>query len=94
MLAQPAASDPTTPRYIVTAPRHPAPEGFTAVDHGILFDHTLSMTARGLLFEMLSYPPGWSTTAAERTGGGRESVAEIAAALHELEDAGLVTVQS
>lgn len=74
-------------------------EGWVPIANSAARDHRLSWRARGLLTELLSYPPGWVTTvkdlvdlgrAARKDGGHAEGRDAMYAAMEELHTFGYV----
>ncbi len=64
--------------------------GFTLIDNRVLRDHRISYRARGLLFELLSYPDGWEIdlTRLSRRSGQVEGRDALRAAMRELDSVG------
>ncbi len=74
--------------------RRPTVE-WTQVPNAVARDHRLSWRARGLLLELLSYPPGWEVTiddlvkqAARHSSGATEGRDAMRKAARELKDVG------
>jgi len=74
-------------------------EGWVPIANSAARDHRLSWRARGLLLELLSYPPGWETTVralvdlgrnARKEGGHAEGRDAMYAAMEELHTFGYV----
>lgn len=68
----------------------PVPEhgGWNPIPHDTARDRRLDRRARGLLFEILSYPPGWHINADKLAEMGDEGRDAIRKAMRQLEEAG------
>lgn len=73
----------------INMPRH---DGFTIMSNYHLRDSRLSLSARGLMSQMLSLPPGWDFTIAGLSKINREGSYAINSALNELKECGYFVV--
>lgn len=65
-----------------------ASDNFAQISNTALRDSRLTLRTRGLLALMLSYPPGWTTSADRLANGNPEGRDAIRKSLNELEQYG------